>query len=174
MKKTFALRTEPHEAQVGDTVLLFKAEVYGDEFLDAYEQLQEAQRASGIKGGDLSGADPKALRRINAELQAFLARQMLPESAKAFARWDVVAADGSELGTYHDPQEAADAADVHEGANVVDKGMRLPSRVLVELLEWVVELYSGGENRPTTSSSGSAPASSSPGTRGRGASRSRG
>lgn len=50
--------------------------------------------------------------------------------------------------------------------------MTLPDRVLVELLEWVVELYGGG-TRPSGLSSGSAPASPSPGTSGKVASRSR-
>lgn len=51
------------------------------------------------------------------------------------------------------------------------EGLKLPDRVLIELLEWAVELYGGG--RPSGSSNGSAPASSSPGTRGRAPSRSR-
>lgn len=52
-------------------------------------------------------------------------------------------------------------------------GMRLPDRVLVELLEWVLELYGGG-NRPTGSSNGSAPASPPAGKSSTGNSRSRG
>jgi len=49
--------------------------------------------------------------------------------------------------------------------------IRLPDRILVELLEWAVEQYGA---RPTGSSSGSAQASPTPGTRGSGSSRSMG
>ncbi|NED09799.1 hypothetical protein G3I55_50185 [Streptomyces sp. SID6648] len=59
-----------------------------------------------------------------------------------------------------------------EGARVVD-GLRLPDRVLLELVNWVIELYSGGQH-PPTQSAGSSKASRPAGTRGTGTSRSMG
>jgi hypothetical protein len=50
---------------------------------------------------------------------------------------------------------------------------RLPDRVLIQLMEWAVELYGGGGQRPPTSSTGSVPASPPPGSRGRAVSRSK-
>ena len=51
--------------------------------------------------------------------------------------------------------------------------IQLPDRVLVELLEWVMEIYGGG-SRPTGSSNGSSAASPPTGRRSTGNSRSRG
>lgn len=51
--------------------------------------------------------------------------------------------------------------------------MRLPSRVLMELFEWSLEVYGGG-GRPPTSSSGSSTPSRKAGTTGTGTSRSKG
>ncbi|MFF5279396.1 hypothetical protein [Streptomyces sp. NPDC000133] len=96
---------------------------------------------------------------------------MLPESAEVFTRLDVVV-DGTPVESFTDAAEAeAYAADL-AGARIVD-GLRLPDRVLVELLEWVVELFGGGQ-RPPTSSGGSAAASLPPGRRGTGVSPSKG
>lgn len=134
-RKQFQLRTEPHAAVVGDVELLFHPEVMGDEWLDAYEELQAAQ-----KNVDTKDPDPASLRAATQAMRDFLARRMLPESAETFA------------------------------------GMRLPDRILVELVEWVAELYGGGSggDRPTGSSGGSVPASPRPGSRGTASSRSRG
>ncbi|MCL7377006.1 hypothetical protein [Streptomyces sp. 35G-GA-8] len=54
-KKQFTLNTAPHEAEIGDTTFVFQAEVLGDEFLDRYEQFQEANRRLDI---DLDRARP--------------------------------------------------------------------------------------------------------------------
>lgn len=169
--KKFTLNTQPHEAEIGNVTLLFQPEVMGDEFLDAYGRLQETTKRLNIDLSDMQSADLSQVRETTAALRVFLASLMLPESSPQFARWDVVAG-GKVVGSYSDPAEAREAAEGRKGAKVVDESMRLPDRVLVELLEWVVELYGGG-NRPPTSSSGSAPASPSPGRPGRAGSPSR-
>jgi hypothetical protein len=172
--RTFTLNTEPHIAVVGDVELKFQPEVYGDEFLDAYERLQEANRRLGVDVTNLSGVDPAKLRATVRSLRGFLARLMLPESAPIIARWDVVS-KGKVLGTYTDPEEAEEHVARVKGAELRDESMRLPDRVLVQLLEWAVELYGGGNGqRPPTSSTGSSPASRPAGTPGRAVSRSRG
>jgi hypothetical protein len=176
MRRSFTINTEPHVAEVGEHELLFQPEVMGDEFLDAYTKLREVQSAGGVDVDDLANLDPAELRKVTAALRVFLAGLMLPESAEVFARWEVKAGSGKAvLGTYGTPEEAeAEAAKKH-GAKVTDASLRLPDRVLVELLEWVVELYgSGATARPTGSSSGSAQASPSRGMRGRAGSPSRG
>lgn len=174
MKKTIKLNTEPHEAEVGPHTLLFQPEVYGDDFLDNYSQLQELQKKFG--NADLNEVTGAELRGLYTEMRAFLGRLMIPESAELFNRFEVVAG-GETIGAYT-VREDADAAalDVAGGATVVDKSIRLPDRVLVELMEWVVELYGSGEgsgSRPTGSSNGSARASLRGGTPGKGASRSK-
>ncbi|MEU1815132.1 hypothetical protein ABZ543_08035 [Streptomyces roseifaciens] len=172
MKKTFTLNTVPHVAEIGDVELEFMPEVYGDQFLEHYEALRAAQSSLGVDVDALSNVEPARLRQAVVALRVFLAKLMLPASAKTFAQWQVVAG-GKTIGSYGDPAEAAEAAGRETGAEVEDVSMRLPDRVLVELLEWAVELYGGGGGRPSTSSNGSAQASRSPGTPGKAVSRSR-
>lgn len=169
MKKTITLNTEPHEAVVGPHTLLFQPEMYGDEFLDAFGRLQDVQKTLG----DVSELSGERIRGLYAEMRCFLARLMVPATAEIFSRHEVTAPDGTVFSVHIDRDEAEAAALEHAGgATVEDKSLRLPDRILVELMEWVVELYGGG-NRPTGSSNGSAPASSKAGTPGRGPSSSR-
>lgn len=171
--KSIAFNTEPHTANVGPHTLLFTPEVYGDEFLDAYGRLQDVQKAvnDGEKLADMGG---QKLRHLYREMRGFLARLMVTESAEIFSRHVVTGPAGESIGTFVDHEEAAKAADEVEGATVEDKSLRLPDRVLVELMEWVVELYGGnGGSRPTGSSNASAGRSAKGGTSGRAASRSR-
>ncbi|MGW6414359.1 hypothetical protein [Streptomyces sp. NPDC055055] len=172
--KKFALNKDPHEAEIGDDVtLLFKPEVMGDEFLDSYTQLQETTKRLDVDLSDTANVDLEQVREAKTALRLFLAALMLPESAEHFARWEVRAA-GKTVSSHPAPEQAREAAEGRKNARVVDAGLRLPDRVLVELMEWVVELYGGaGGQRPPTSSSDSAPASQRPGQRGRGASPSR-
>lgn len=170
MKKTITLNTEPHEAEIGEHTLLFQPEMYGDEFLDAFGRLQDVQKTLG----DVSQLSGDRIRSLYAEMRCFLARLMVPATAEIFSRHEVTAADGTVISVHIDRDEAEAAALEHaDGATVEDKSIRLPDRVLVELMEWVVELYGGGGSRPTGSSNGSAGASSKAGTPGRGPSSSR-
>ncbi|MFF5655196.1 hypothetical protein [[Kitasatospora] papulosa] len=174
MRKSFALNTEPHVADVGGTELKFEPEVMGDEFLDAYAEMREGQEAKGVDLDNLGDANPADVRRVVRSLRVFLARQMLPESAADFLRVNVIDATGTVLATFDDqggPDGLAEAeafAAEEPGRRIVDV-LRFPTRVVVELLEWVVELYGGGD-RPTTSSSASATTSRPSGKRGTAAS----
>jgi hypothetical protein len=112
--KNFAINTEPHTAVIGDTTLRFQAEVSGAAFAQAYAGLREAQKQVKEAGDEI---DPDLLLAVNAEMRAFLAGFMLPESAKVFDE------------------------------------MLLPDRVLVQLLEWVAELYGGGSGNAAGGSS---------------------
>ncbi|CAM5476693.1 MULTISPECIES: hypothetical protein [Streptomyces] len=172
MRKTIALNTEPHVIAVGPHELEFQPEVYGDEFVDAYVELQEAQKAKGVDLENLDGTDPEALRKTMRAVRVFLARQMLPDSAEFFLRLDVIK-DGQVLESFQGADEAHAFAAEHPGAQVRD-ALRLPTRAVAEMLEVVVEMYGAGSgNRPTGPSSGSAPRSRPGGTRGTGPSPSR-
>lgn len=171
-RKQFSLNTQPHVAELGDVELLFIPEVLGDEFLDGYGKLTEAQaKVSGAD--DLSKASPEELRALYGAMRAFLVGLMTPESAARFARFEVIKG-GETIADFRSREEAEKHAADWKGATVVDRSMRLPDRVLVELLEWTVELYGGGEARPTGSSSGSSRASRRAGTAGKASSRSKG
>ncbi|MFP3118160.1 hypothetical protein OIE91_11135 [Streptomyces albidoflavus] len=174
MRKSFALHTEPHVAEIGDLELLFSPEVMGDAFMDAYTEMRETQAAEGVDVTD-PAAEGQSMKLASRAIREFLARFLMEEEqAAAFTALRVVRrSDGSEVGTYPGLEEAGRAAgEVEGGARVVD-AVPLPSRVLVELLYWAVELY-GGATRPTGPSSGSATASRRGGTRGTARSRSRG
>ncbi|WP_371558439.1 hypothetical protein OG416_35380 (plasmid) [Streptomyces longwoodensis] len=69
------------------------------------------------------------------------------------------------LESLHDLEEAHEFAASVDGARAQD-ALRLPDRILIELLEWVVGLYSGGKLPPTSSTS-SSPASPRAGTPGK-------
>ncbi|MER7841669.1 hypothetical protein ABTY98_38740 [Streptomyces sp. NPDC096040] len=153
MKKSFSFNTEPHVADVNGTELRFQAEVLGDEFLDAFTELRDAQKAAqGIDLDDLSTLDPAALRGASRGLRGFLARLMLAEDAERFMAVEVVK-DGEVLSAHQDWDEAQQAADQVAGARV-KWTMPMPDRILVALMEWVTELYGGGADARPTGSSG--------------------
>lgn len=171
MRKAFALNQEPHVAEIGDQELEFQPEVMGDEFLDAYAEMRDRQKAeSGVDVEDLKGGDAEDLRKVTGGLRIFLSRLMLPDSAKLITQVDV-RKDGNVLETFYTWEEGRAYADEHGGTP--RWAFRVPDRILVQLLDWTVELYSGGR-RPPTSSGASAAPSRKAGTRSTGASRSKG
>ncbi|GAA2945975.1 MULTISPECIES: hypothetical protein [Streptomyces] len=173
MKKSFALNTDPHVAAIGDTELLFEPEVMGDEFMDAYAEMQAAQQRDTSRDDDDRGSgSADSLRAVVGGVRQFLARLMLPESAELITRVDVVEA-GKVLASFTSWAEASKhASEVGTGARP-QWALRIPDRLLPQLTEWVLELYSGGK-RPPTSSGASARPSPKRGTRGTAASRSKG
>ncbi|MEU9153601.1 hypothetical protein AB0D59_24335 [Streptomyces sp. NPDC048417] len=168
--RDFAVRTESHVANLGALgELHFVPEVFGDEFLDGYAKVQEAQAALGGEQ-DLTKMEPAALRQVYGAMRQFLASLMTPETAERFLRFEVVKS-GKAVDHYRTREEAdTKAAEFGPTARVDDKSMRVPDRVLVELLEWTTELYGGGNDRPITPSSGSSRASRRAGTPGKGSS----
>ncbi|KUN37670.1 hypothetical protein AQJ30_15410 [Streptomyces longwoodensis] len=170
MQKTIALHQDPHTINVGPYVLEFVPEQFGDEFVDAYAELNAVHQAKGVDLERLDDSDPDVLRQTLRSLRVFIARQMLPDSARSFLTVKVM--KGAEtLGSFQDVDEARALADQNPGSVLRDE-VRLPTRAIVEILETTVEWYGGG-NRPTGSSSGSAPRSRPGGSRGTGISRSR-
>ncbi|MEU9576319.1 hypothetical protein [Streptomyces chilikensis] len=87
--KKFALNTEPHVAEIGDDLRFeFQPEVDGDEFMEAYEALQEsARRVGDITAPDAATrVDMADVREARAATKEFLAGLMLPDSAEEFRR----------------------------------------------------------------------------------------
>ncbi|WP_411092328.1 hypothetical protein [Streptomyces sp. 049-1] len=173
--KNFSFNTEPHVASVNGRDLLFEPEVMGDAYMDAFGELKEAQAAaSGIDLDDLSTLDPSTLRGATRGLRQFLGRMMLPESAREFLTVEAISADGTVLSCHQEWEEAEEAAAQVTGARV-RWTWQMPDRVLVDLMEWVTELYGGGSKaRPTGRSGGSAKASARAGKSGPARSRSKG
>ncbi|XVV34942.1 hypothetical protein ACQPXT_13235 [Streptomyces sp. CA-100214] len=139
-----ALNTEPHVVEIGDdTELKFQPEIMGDEFIDAYSELREAQKsASGVDLDDLSNLDPSMIRGAARAMRAFLAKLMLPESAEFFLRVDVVQG-GEILKSFTNWAEAEEYAEGIPGARA-QWALQLPDRALVQIMEFVVGLYGGG------------------------------
>ncbi|MFF6807528.1 hypothetical protein [Streptomyces sp. NPDC012616] len=128
--KDFAVRTEPHGANLGPLgELHFVPEVFGDEFLDGYTQVQAAQAAlSGEQ--DLTKMDPEALRDVYGSMRGFLGRLMTPESAARFLRFEVVKS-GKVVDHYRSRDEAeAKAADLGPTARFrrVGQSVDLPDK----------------------------------------------
>lgn len=171
--RDFALNTEPHIANVGETQLRFQPEVMGDEFLEAYAVMRDAtKRKEGVDVAELDTSSPQALRAVTRSLRLFLAELMLPESADLLTRLDVVVGEDV-VKSFNDLDEANAWAASHTGTPAkVRDALRLPDRILVQLLEWTVELYSGGK-RPPTQSGDSVTPSRKGGRRGTGVSPSR-
>ncbi|MFH9439022.1 hypothetical protein [Streptomyces rochei] len=170
--KDFAVRTTPHVANLGDLGSVeFVAEVFGDEFLDGYNKVQEAQAALGGET-DITKMQPDTLRQVYGAMRQFLGSLMTQESAEVWLRFEVIKG-GKVIDHFRSSHQAHEkAAELGATARVQDRSLcsRIPDRVLVDLLEWVTELYGGGNARPTTPSSGSSRASRRAGTPGKGSS----
>ncbi|MFD5788566.1 hypothetical protein ACFWH1_18330 [Streptomyces sp. NPDC127037] len=168
-RKQITLNTEPHVVEIGADELLFQPEVMGDEFVEAFTDFREAVLvANGVDLDDMDSLTPENLRSIASGMRTFLARLMLPESAELFTRVDVTGADGEVLGSFQSWADATAFVDGLSGQTGKPRwAMRLPDRVLVEIMEFVVELYGGGaDQRPPTSPSASASGSRKGGRRG--------
>ncbi|MFM9590701.1 hypothetical protein ACKI16_29365 [Streptomyces scabiei] len=173
-RKSFALNREPHVADLGEgTELHFVPEVYGDRFLDAYAELQEAQKALGAEDGDTASLSGDRLRDLYGAIRTYLGKVMTDECAETFNRFEV-SLNGNVVEVFRSRAEAdAYFEGLGAGARVSDKSLHLPDRVLIELMEWSIELYGGGQKRPTGPSKGSSAGSRRTGTSGRAASRSK-
>ena len=119
--KTFEIRTEPHEAVIGPHTLLLEPEVVGAEFAQAYASLRDVQqKVKGAQGGKASSTKHAKADGVDADVLTELS-----EAMRAFVRRFML------------PDSQA-----------VFDGLRLPDRVLVQLMEYVAELYGGGSGNP--------------------------
>lgn len=119
--KTFEIRTEPHEAVIGANTLLLEPEVIGAEFAQAYASLREVQaKVKGAQAGKPSSTKHAKADGIDAGILTELS-----EAMRSFVRRFML------------PDSQA-----------VFDGLRLPDRILVQLMEYVAELYGGGSGNP--------------------------
>lgn len=117
-ERVFTIRTEPHRAVIGDKTLLFEPECEGTDFLDAYRKLQEVQGRVNrqVHGTKASSSKHAKEPEVNIEELAEVGISM-----RAF------------ISRFLLP----------ESRPVFDE-MRLPDRILLQLIEFVSELYGGG------------------------------
>lgn len=119
--RTFAINTDPHTAVIGSTTLLFEPEVIGADFAEAYDQLREVQQmVKGATGNKASGTKHAKESTVDA---ATLTK--LSEAMREF------------VGRFLLEESKAEFA-----------ALRLPDRILVELLEFTSELYGSGSGNP--------------------------
>lgn len=121
-ERVFSIRTEPHRAVIGDTVLLLVPEANSGDFLDAYNRMRAAQelfsrksagtKATGTKHAKASEVDTESLAKLNKTMRDFVTGFLLPESVTVF------------------------------------ENLTLPDRVLLQLIEFAAELYGGGSGNP--------------------------
>jgi hypothetical protein len=121
--KSFAINTEPHLADVGGTVLKFQPEVIGADFAQAYAELRTVQ--AKVKGNKASST--KHAKEENLDPAVLVE---VHEAMRAFIRRFLL-----------------------EESYVAFDALRLPDRVLVQLLEWTAELYGGGSGNARGGSS---------------------
>lgn len=121
--KSFAINTEPHVADVGGTELKFQPEVIGAEFAQAYAGLRAVQ--SKVKGNKASSTKHAKEESLDPSVLV-----EVHEAMRTFIRRFLV-------------EESHAAFDT----------LRLPDRILVQLLEWVAELYGGGSGNDDGGSS---------------------
>ncbi|AKA61671.1 hypothetical protein SEA_YDN12_4 [Streptomyces phage YDN12] len=115
--KTFEIRTDPHEAVIGPHTLLLEPEVIGAEFAQAYAAIREVQ--GKVKSAQASkGSSTKHAKADGLDADVLTE---LSEAMRSFVRRFML------------PDSQA-----------VFDGIRLPDRILVQLMEYVAELYGGG------------------------------
>ncbi|MFI7467404.1 hypothetical protein [Nonomuraea sp. NPDC049646] len=164
-KQKFAINTEPHVAEIGDDIeLLFKPETMGDEFLDAWHSLQETYRGLGIDPANIKDSPADVLRIAGTAVRRFIAGFMLPDSARLYAWWEVQDKTGKVVFDTGDPDEAATHAEKLKGATVVDVGLKLPERIHIQLMQWLMEVYGQRPTMPSPASATPSPPPGPPGT----------
>ena len=117
-QKNFALRTEPHVATIGDAELFFVPEVVGAEFAEHYGELRALQQKAQSMQKDAKASSTKHAKNSDTDPKVLIE---LSKGMRKFIRYFLVEESKTEFDS-----------------------MRLPDRILVQLLEWVSELYGGG------------------------------
>lgn len=116
-EKSFSINTEPHVANIGNHRLEFLPEVVGTDFAEGYATLVEVQQK--VKTTKASST----------------------KHAKAEGM------DPKTLRELHDGMRAFLSGLMMPDSQELFATLRLPDRILVQLLEWVAELYGGGSGK---------------------------
>lgn len=115
--RTFEIRTEPHLATIGEDTLAFTPEVIGADFAQAYDKLRQVQ--SKVKAAQAGKASSTKHAKEDG-----IGSDVLSELSAAMREF---------VGGFLMPESVT-----------VFAAMRLPDRILIQLMEWVAELYGGG------------------------------
>ena len=119
--KTFSINTDPHLAVIGEATLAFQPEVVGAEFAQAYDKLRAVQaKVQSLKGNKASST-----------------KHAKDDGVDAATLTELSAAMREFIGGF-----------LIEESVTVFAGLRLPDRILVQLMEWAAELYGGGSGNP--------------------------
>lgn len=124
MERVFEIRTEPHRAVIGQNTLLFQPEADGAEFVSAYGKLQQKQEEAASLEKPRKASSTKHAKSPLSETE--LSTVAVLEAAMRDFLAEFLLPDSRD----------------------VFKGLKLPQRVLIELIEWVAELYGGGSGNP--------------------------
>lgn len=121
-ERVFEIRTEPHRAVVGDTTLLLVPETSGGDFLAGYAKLREVQAKVNRKTGGVKASSTKHAKEAEQDLEALAE---LSNTMRMFVARFLL------------PESVP-----------VFENMRLPDRILLQLIEFAAELYGGGSGNP--------------------------
>ncbi|MGH6979060.1 MAG: hypothetical protein ACRED4_07195 [Brevundimonas sp.] len=119
-EKTFSINTEPHVAIIGNERIEFLPEVVGTDFAEGYAALVEVQQ----KVNDAKAAKSSSTKHAKGPTMDPRMMLELNSGMRTF------------LSGLMMPESKERFAE-----------MRLPDRILVNLLEWVAELYGGGSGK---------------------------
>lgn len=112
--RTFTLNTSPHEAVIGNTVLFLQPEVDGATFVEAYAGLRDAQ----AKVTGTKASSTKHAKAVDTDPETL---RELSAAMRGFIRRFLL----------EDSTGPFDA-------------LSLPDRILVQLVEYLAEIYGGG------------------------------
>lgn len=122
VERVFEIRTEPHRAVIGDIVLLFEPEAEGSDFLAGYAKLKDVQTRVNKQLNGTKSSSTKHAKEADPDPEALA--QLNATMREFVARFLL-------------PESIE-----------VFAGMRLPERILVQLIEFAAELYGGGSGNP--------------------------
>jgi len=117
-ERVFTVRTEPHRAVIGDTTLLLVPEASSGDFLDAYNKMRAAQDLFNKKSAGAKASGTKHAKAADLDPEAL---GKLTQTMREF------------ISRFLMPESAP-----------VFASLKLPDRVLLELIEFAAELYGGG------------------------------
>lgn len=126
MERVFEIRTEPHRAVIGAETLLFEPEAVGAEYVTLYAELQRKQEEVSAKTAPRKASSTKHAKPVVDDLSNLIE---LEEAMRNFLASFMLAE-----------------------SKLVFHQMRLPQRILIELIEWIGELYGGGSGNPDAAS----------------------
>lgn len=113
-ERTFSIRTEPIPFRVGDTRLFLVPEADGADFVEAYEELRTAQ--ARLTGRKATSSKPGKAEDVSAQ-----SLRQVSTALRAFVDRFLT-----------------------EDSKAVFADLKVPDRILVEITEYLAEVFGGG------------------------------